>query len=399
MTFRPTRNAIYRGTLVVTATWADGQVETQSMDLRGRGRELDQAPSHERSPDEVAAAQAEDARLAQEHADEQARIAANDKIDEPYPQHQADAFEAAARAAGGAGRRLAAGQLLGAKTAGDEAAAYHRTVQPPARSLWWDLLEIAISVGTAGVAGAVAKNFVNWTEAYLDAKGAPGIAAIGDMIKEGIKTGSKRAMAMTGGGGGGDATEHVESGRRDHSTNQRIDFFAEQVAILDAATAEREQLIEDRRAALKPLLRTEHAATAVAAMSAVGDAFAAAATDAEQAQHDATAVQWVSYVARASFGVEDVPRQNIIENGEEPAPQTATKLDTVRPEDPASLMSSPRGLLDIGVWVGIGDQGARWAKPTYASLEGVSQEIADRIARIPLRDVPVPLRLVLGPNN
>lgn len=74
--YQPTHVGAHAGTLTITAAWyADGHTETHVIALRGRARELTQAPSQERSTDEIAG----EAKHARDQADNAKAVAEDAK--------------------------------------------------------------------------------------------------------------------------------------------------------------------------------------------------------------------------------------------------------------------------------------------------------------------------------
>lgn len=374
--FKPTRTGIQYARLMVTATWPDGHEESQRIQLRSSARTIEHAPYRPAPVDPVA-----DAHFAQQRRDEEARLAEDQTHTTPYAQNAVNDLDHASGLAQAEARAVAREQQQGVSEVAQEAERYKAPDLP--RSVWWDLLELALTLGTAGTAAGVSRLLVGslakYVNAGLDPQESRLVSTFAEFVKNGMKQGVRAALD------GGLPRDRAGSTM---STDQMIAFFSAQSDALHALIAHNERLVIDRERLLRPLLRT-NPQLATGLMTELQQAFQAATQTAKGAQAMATATQFVTYRARARLGVEPVreastPREE----------RAVTKLDRARPthveHDPGALS----GLLDIYV-----EADSRRPRVVGARLNGVAQAVADRLAAADLREAAVPVRFILGWNT
>ncbi|MDB4954173.1 MAG: hypothetical protein JWO36_1742 [Myxococcales bacterium] len=394
--FSPSRTGEHRGRLTINVAWGDGQVEHQVVELRGRARTLEQPPTHETTPDELAAEkQAEKLRADEGAKDVKARQVEAKRRD-PVANNIAvkfDGVEGIAGRAKTAAKRLAQAQSRGCGVVAAENASYVQKLPKQEHSVWWDLAEMALNAGTAGLAGHIAKNLLPKIKRAFEtdemrevAKGAVEKFSefTTDAIKDGLKQAGRRAIAA-GMSSSPESREAPQTGELGygHSTNKRIDFFTEQQKILDDQAINNEDLIADQGAHLRPLLRHEPA-HALNVMEAFRDEFTASAQFAEANQAEETSARWANFVARMKLGtshVEAVPGPHATE---------ATAMEAVRPGKPDVSPKSIAGVIDVFI-----SSEHPPLKVERAVLNGISQATADRLARVPLATQLLPMRFVV----
>lgn len=382
--FNPRKAGEARGTLKIAISWPlDGHVETQTINLRGSARSLNDAPEqrlggepvHDNStqPAPVPARETKGAMKAP------ASIAITEKIRE--------AAEAAAR--------LGAQQLRGVDIAESEAAAYKKAIPKVERSIWWDLAEMALTIATGHIATAVAEKLLprmlskTVTEQIFTEKITSTVTpkipiAVTQTIKQGLT--SAGVLAIKGVVPQKDSKHPDEPlPERSHgrnSSNARIDFFEGQRELVDLAAAHYSNQVTDAIRYISPLL-AQHPEQGEAALDAVASAFDESRADAKLKQADAIAPAWVSTVARMNLGGEETHTRN-------QAAGSAAVMDSTRKLDGAGHVRSANGVLDVYL---------RNDRIVGAKLNGVSQEVADRLADLPLAHAPVPIRFILGGEN
>ena len=277
----------------------------------------------------------------------------------------------------------------------------NRTFKPPPapESLWWELAEIALVMGTAAVANiagamvaeeivAVAKKIGKAlfkgaaqvagkaAEKAAEKGGEMALEAIGSAVEDGIKKGAEKGIAALKPG------EKPEGGRGgDHSKNADINFFATQREMIGRAGTESFKQLNE----VFYKLYKDHPDIADQVVAAMGAGFDAAATRAEQAQAQATAVQLATYRARTKLG-EEMVHTNA-------GGVTVTKLEGERKQGASKLQLADlaSGVLEISAQMGASQevtvQGAR--------MLDVASITADRLLSMDLRNTGIPIRIVL----
>jgi len=376
----------YSASLRIQAVWPDGQLALRVVPITARARPLEEIPTN--GPNAVGrrAEAAQEARDRLARIEDQAVEASADRDERPVPAGAKRKFDRATRDAEIAAEALAAAQLAGVRLAERESASYQR-VPSPLGFDWWSLVEVALSIGLAGVAGVVAKAFaselvkgVTGAESVRDSKAVIGIA---DAMKDAIKSAGKAAMrAHTP--SPASASPTPASGT--FSENPTINFFSAQESILLDAGKHNAQGVSERAYYLEPLL-TSSPDAAVATMRAVGASLQNAASSAEiiTAQALATESQWVTLIARQALGEVTVKDYNrgVIEDVH------VTDLASARPTSPDSMPSTKDGVLDI-----LMDFSP--PKVVGARVTGISAEVARRFFGVSPAVLGVPIRLILG---
>jgi hypothetical protein len=398
--FRPRRGGEFQGTLTIKISWPmDGHVETQTIALRGRARELTQAPTHfgPESPRE----QTDNLRDSAPETSRDNEAGKSERADAEAPVtkqelRNKDEVDGAIEDAAAAARKLARSQRDGLKIVEDEAAAYGKEIPKTPRSKWWDLAEMALSLATGNLAGLFAKKLLprllsktlvddipmvgevkttitpKLSEGVTGTISAAIVAAGQKAIKAGLPSETATAAAPTG---------HAEGTAGKRSSNARIDFFAEQRSVLNEQEDAYEEKVKQHAKQVRPLALGQPK-QAVEALSVVAQELTQMKSEAEQQQANATAPAWATLVARLGLG-HDVVRT--AENSSDA--RQATHMDTLRRTDHGTPANAASGVLDVYVSSG---------KVVSARLNGVAQEIADRLANIPLADVPMPIRFIMG---
>jgi hypothetical protein len=394
--FRPRRPGESLGTLTIRISWPmDGHVETQTIALRGRARDLTQAPVHfgPESANEQPAKVA-DTKPAETNSH---RDAETDGVVTKKELRNKDEVDAAIENAAGAARKLARSQKDGLKIIEDEAAAYGKELARTPRSKWWDLAEMALNLATGSLAGLFASKLL---PRLLSRTVVDDIPMVGEIrttltpqLSEGL-TGTVKAAIITAGAkaikgalpsetpaAAGPAAGQAGAASGKHSSNARIDFFSEQRSVLnDQEDAYEEQVKQHARQVRH--LSLGQPKQAVEALSVVAQQFTQMKGEAEQQQANATAPAWATLVARLGLG-QDVVKTADSSSGD----RQATHMDKLRGTERGQPAKAAGGVLDVYVSSG---------RVVSARLNGVSQEIADRLANMPLAQVPMPIRFLLG---
>jgi hypothetical protein len=382
--FEPLARGSYDGVLTIQVTWADGHVEVQRIPLHGRARDISDAPALATAP-----LQAADATQEHERKRDDEAMAKEARRTDPLPNNIEVSFSGENGIVSkikGSASYLATKQLDGMGIVEKEAANFKKIVRHADPSMWWDLVEIALDIGTAGVAGHLAGKLLP----ALLANAKPGKDAAfskftTDALKEGLKLAGKAAIAAAKRERHGESHAQTQDGGWGHSADKEIDFFAEQRAILERQAHENSDLFGDRMAHLRPLLRTDpHAVMTL--LDTMHRELENAAEPAEQIQADATAPQWTSYVVRQRLGTEDVQRGD--------ARLLASRTQMLRPGKLDGIPQPVDGVLDIMLVSArppIGVTGAR--------MHGVGWAVAMRLRNMNLSRVSMPIRLVLGSGD
>lgn len=382
--FNPRKAGEARGTLKIAISWPlDGHVETQTINLRGSARTLNDAPDQRLGSEPI-----------HDGASQPAPLPARETkqaMETPLSAGVYETIDATSKAAEG----LASAQLGGIDLAEKEAASYTKAVPKAERSLWWDLAEMALTIATGHIATAVAEKLLPrllsktvteqvFTEKITSTVGAKIPLAVTQTIKQSIT--SSGVLAIKGVVPQKNSQHPAEPlPERSHgrnSSNARIDFFEGQRSLVRAERVVYQQQVRAALHQVAPLLAT-HPEQAKASLDAVTDAFTESQIDATLNQADAIAPAWVSTVARLNLGQEATHTSN-------QAAGTSAVMDATRKLDGAGHAKSANGVLDVYVTNG---------RIEAAKLNGVSQEIADRLADLSLAHAPMPVRFILGSQN
>ncbi len=363
--FSPRHPGRYDAMVHLALHWSDGAVTDHEVSVTGRARALTDVP--------------------RQHAP--AAPAPNDLTGHEAPSHDrselatthnAASVDALIQQARDSAGGLADAQRNGVATAEAESESF--TARVPKAAWWATLAEIAISMGVAGIAGVVAKTLAQRLASLahpdaLDSTKIPLFTGLADGIKEGLKGTAKHTVPMPGRAASKvPSTPAPESRTEPASSNARIDFWDRQRGLLAQVHMANRTIVSDTAKSLQQLPLADRAL----AIGALAEALEAARLDhAARHQMFASETQWVSGIAQASLGHDDV---QVV--GEE-RPRAVTELRHVRDDNPFVVRN---GLLQITV----ADDGHA-LRVSAASLRGVSQEIADQLWKRPLHGVPIPL--------
>lgn len=397
--FRPRRAGEFQGTLTIKISWPmDGHVETQTISLRGRARELTEAPVHF-CPDSAPPATATHHEPSPDAPtkDASARDVATKGDVEKAIQNK-DAVDGAVREAASAASNLADDQQEGLRIVEAEAATYSKKMAALKRSRWWDLAEMALNVATGSLAGAFATRVLPRLLGGKETLEIPMLGTIEETYSAKLSenlTGTIKAALITAGTKAiklalppetpqaEPATEQEDSGGR-FSSNARIDFFAQQRTVLREQKNQYDEQINAQVKHIRPLI-VGHPQQAIHALSVVKAHFAELKQDAIQSQIDAVAPAWATLVARLGLG-QEVTTTAPGEHGA--TSRQATSMDALRASDERGTpAASTSGVLDV--WISSG-------KVVGARLNGVAQEIADHLKNMPLAQVAMPIRFIMG---
>lgn len=393
--FRPVRAGEARGALTIRISWPmEGRVETQTIALHGRARDLAQAPTDfgtgesSQETGTTATAKPPDAGASETTPTVSSETATKKDVDAVA--RNATSVAAGITNAANAASGLAEAQKDGVDIVKDEAAAYAKAIPKVSRSRWWDLAEMALNLTTGGLAGAFASRLL---PKLLTTKVVDHIPGMGNIemtlepkISETMTATIRSALILAGqhaikaalpsGGDAAPASEAASTG--EHSTNARIDFFAEQREILRRQGHEYHAQVQHHAKQVLPLV-SNRPENAHAILDSITNAFTEITPGAEQAQANAVAPAWATLVARLGLG------QEAVRSAKDPAAtRQATRMDTLRRPGHAG---SAAGVLDVYVSSG---------KVVAAKVNGIAQEVADRFANMPLAQVPMPIRFIMG---
>lgn len=287
-------------------------------------------------------------------------------------------------------RALAAAQERAVGAVENEVETYKK--KPREGISFLDLALLAVSIGTAGVGGVIAtavgpkltKTLVGgFTKHALDTSKGMGAAALNG-ISESIQTGfaESAGSAMKSGVsavfGEDEQPRHVHNDEA-FSSNARINFFETQKDRLARVGVQYAATISKQETILQPLLRTD-ATAAKQAMETIRDTCGAQYGEAHRVQAFATTAQWAAATAQSVAG----KRERFDLNGR----SSVTDFSKGYGVDADKRYAS--GLLRIAVTMQ-GDE----IRVTSAALDGLSQELADRMDDRPLLNAGMPIRIVV----
>jgi hypothetical protein len=278
-----------------------------------------------------------------------------------------------ANLASNAAASVAAKQIKGVTDAERFQKSFKREVPP---GPWWaDLAKIAVSMGIAGIAGALAnrlgKRIIDEVSDVMEVdpkslKDANWLKGVTDSVKEGLKSTGKGVIEA-----------HSSSGSKGHPE----EFFQHQTTMLDRVQDKNRALIEETRYNLEPHLAVDPRG-AVKVMAAVGKALGEVSDNAAETQQLQTETQWVAGLAQSTNG-----------HGTYPDPKDHEKTHH-------TLLMGPRngrsrdGVLTIRVHrLDSNLEGTPQLQVIAASLHGVAQPIADHLRTMRLAEIPIPIML------
>lgn len=325
----------------------------------------------------------------------------------------------AVRSAIAEANRLGDEQTEGVTTAKEEIESFSKA--PPPKSEWDWLIDLAISMGVAGIAGVVAKFLAKQmatavaNNAALDKQQpnpSPNNAAepaaaeppqevkaseslvtlVADTVKDGLKTIAKKPPAPRK-APTADTSVHAPE-NTGISSNEQISFFHEhRTKVLDLKHSY-VKIAND----LSEKLQGVDPDAATAALMALAHAYNETTPSAAEIQLRATEYQWVSATARRKLGSREqrVPNESTF--------FTTTNMDGALDFGERGALGVEEGhapnhdgVLDIDVYVPPKAPFADTAQLQVraASLMGISQEIADRIVNTDLASSGIPIRVVM----
>lgn len=416
ITFAPVAPGLHSGTLTVVLHWTDGHVETRSVAVTARARALQQAPH--------------DAKTASAIPDMPApRAASNapDTVVTTGAQKAQSKMEHASLA-------LATEQREGVSVIEREAAKFKPPT--PERTLWQELVELAVAIGTAGVASVVGKYvagklssvFVSSVPgqalvdsgkasiAAAEAQVAPEIAysaaeiatqqraviaaKVSNYAAEGALKTTKWAESEIGpqisgaigrafttavtvargpqpiGSPRGEEPQHASTTSKD----EEIAFFSDQRSLITAVS----HFASDNLTEVVTDIMKDDPQRAPKLIEAIGQGINESLPEAKEKQQAATSQQFMAYMARARLGVETATT--------EAGPTTVTKLDQQRAHRNIEASALVAGVLEIDV---SRDHASGAVSVSGARVNGISHLVADRLRDLPLAGSGVPVRLSL----
>jgi len=263
-------------------------------------------------------------------------------------------------------------------------------VAPPAqRSVWWDLAELAISLGTAGIGTVVGKAIGKAVSAALIQAG-PAVADTQSHLAEQIAKGVQKGLEHAAKAAFNAVEKSYDSTReRTHeqspstvSSDASIAFFEAQSKALTDAERANAEMINDRGFLLRPLLGMAPE-SAIAIMNGIDAALVDVAERANLEQLGATASQWVALKARLAAGAESL--SGGIDVTKMPAP--SHEVGNVAPR-------GTTGVIDLWVDIAGGTTRVRDAR-----VLGVAQAVAEELVDTDLRRARLPMRFIVGWNE
>lgn len=380
----------YSATLTVAATWDDGHVETQRVRLHARARQTNEVP--------------------QTHVAKGGEHQAPEATTAPGTYPSDSRFEAAAGAAEHAAKGVADSQRDGLSALIDQCRAYNAPSPAPSSS-WWDLVEIAVKLGTSVVGGALARTLtVELAESVL---GSPSPTAAVGMPRAGATIGLPRSAGpnatveqivyqmktgMTSAATAALANVNPSEQSRQPEDLKDLAFFDAQRTALTELAQQNVGLVAAQKASLGPMLASDPQ-TAILSMRAISSALGGSRPTAKRAQQQATAVEWIAYKARVANGVAQTPTKETVTDLKAPHEPTRESLQGRSVLDAATLALEARkerstGTLELHVDIGQGP-----ARVRRAHISGVAQGVAEKLTSMDLRAARVPMKIIVGMNE
>jgi hypothetical protein len=315
--------------------WRDEQIDLRTIRVYGHARTLDEAPEHPLGETRRPVGPVKD--------ETEVPVADPTGVAPAHQETLRTLTMEATNAAGSLARRQHAGLY-------ETEQAVKAYVRRPPQAPWWEsVAELALSLTIAGVAAGLAKKIAG--SVSLSKYSEIGFA---DSVKEGFKMGGKRAFLNRDG-----------KPEADTSSDTKLSFFTTQYRTLAMLADENIHLVEREHRRLGHVLKSDPE-RGLASMKALRDGMYEIGAYAHSEQATQTQRQWMSLLGRSVNGTDFVTV-----NGEL---RHTTDLSRATP--------STRGLLRIRVEEG---------KVSDASIEGVSQAVADRIHKQVLLREPIPL--------
>ncbi len=399
LTFRPSKAGEYRGELCVSARWHDGHAQEVSTPVFARARSLLDVP---RASQSLAQTVATNGAPALPRASVESHKA-------PVDWEAAGAHEQL----GGALRGLFAFRRTGVDVIEREQMSY----KPPAlaRSLWWDLMELAISLAGEAIGKIVERAVMRHLEKSVgvvmtkqvhktpapsgissaakqhngrdDSSGAIALKATKDVetlaasATKAIVSAAKTKSVAAGKAALPAGLIASDDGADVLSENQSIAFFAEQHNALMSAEQSLGPTLLDLELGIREVAGP-HSGIANLLVGEMANGLIESQRHAQVVQMQETTAQWLAYKARASLGVESASRHG--------SAVTVTKLSKTREFQKLHPPCTVAGMVDIYV-----DRvGSSW-RVTGARVNGVSSLVANRLLTANLRAARIPIRFVL----
>jgi hypothetical protein len=353
----------------VLLRWGEDGMELRTIRVYGHARTLEDAPANPIGSSDHT-----------EYRDDRPPVANLEKV----PQLQQERLTRAKEYALIEARGVAAKQNVGRNTAEHNSRAYTMATDSTVLDF---LIELAITSAVGSIASVVARAAANWLGPKLakinaikkrfdendpiDKKKLERFTEdpVADAVKDGLKNAVRAPLVQAAVGGKKPPSPDGGEG----SSNGRIEFFRRQESALAALETENATFVLNQYGRLQHKLLT-HPEEAIAAMESIEAGLKNHRQDAENIQQRESELQWVALIGR-------------LHHGEDTVSVNGRKRKTT---DMKGLSHTSRGVLRIGVVGGV---------PTSATILGVSQEIADRLRTLDLRNQPIPIVIVKDPHR
>jgi hypothetical protein len=366
--YAPKDRGTHSAELVFAARWRDGHVEQQRLSLVGSAHELTDVLENPATSTKVPLA-----------ADPPVQ-ASKEPDNSSYTKREDDELKKASRHLDTALGRLYRKQIAGVTSVKEEQAEF---VRVKSHSVWWDLAEVAVEIGTT----ALAAYLFPILEAELIAGGIAGLESkAGESVAHGISHAFMKEVGAASKKILEPADEADEKKMRSETvanSHPMRAFFKGQADVLgDASDAMSDESI-DREYGLRAANHSNPMQTASALTRATA-AVQQAGSKAESEQARATSLQLLAFKARLELGDESVRSGSGI--------HPVTKMDDARHGD--RVFDDPRtpdGLLDIRVTLTAGKPHVHGAR-----VEGVSREVVERLLDADLANARIPMRITLN---
>jgi hypothetical protein len=363
--YHPRTRGPHNAEVTLIGAWADGHTERESIRVNASAREVTEPPSDAitqfsgpgHPPDSEPAMV-----IAKEAARPKSEVETLNRYRTNTPATLEDVADGgmASTLTGAAIHQLFQERDRGATDVETEGLKY---VPPDApRSVWWDIAELAITLGTGGLGGVLG---------MAVEKALKGSA--GEHLAKFVASTAELSLAK----GVDAAKSYLKSSTKGASNDKTIAFFSEQGSALHEA--EREMTITIAQG-VHDVVAVSYPPTVQAATSAMVSAVDAFKLNAKVLQGQASALQFVEYQARTSLGT--------VKSNAGPDAQTTSVMTEARVKG-----GEFSGLLDLYV-----DADPRSPNVvTNASIHGISRSMAARLLTIDLRTAGLPLRI--HPNH
>lgn len=364
--FAPKGAGFFHADLHLHVEWGDKTRESHVIRLVGTSRELDQLPANPLLPAQPKPIEAPSVVASDDPRGALSGVTAA----------ELDAFRDTLTDAGDAAESLAGRLALGVAIAETHAAKYER--MPPAEPWWLELAQVAISMGVAGVAGAVARELgPKLAKLIVPKSGDSTVAGVTDSVKDGLKIAGRAALKATP---KADSSDSSRTSR--YSTNGQVQFFADQKAMLLKVGDENRKVVSATHKKMRDRLGTDPA-LAFQTMNMLHQSLEAVGTseDTSSLQQRASEHQWIALVARTNLGEERVND-----------PQSGSERVIAKTRESSV---GARGMLNIEVELPAFATDVSSPKVVGASILGVAKEIADQLHGQVLRDAAIPMMLIV----